>query len=100
MKFLLILALLFTQNPNRLHPHPNTDPDEEGMEHQTLEGDVKVPRSGVITIPFFPPFKAPPTCEFKGATIPGEWPEVTAEQAKMKAKKHRTMHYQCRGVKK
>lgn len=79
--------------------NPNTDADSGPK--QELKGDVLIPKSGKISIPFFPPFKIPASCSFfdkkKGIV---EVLMDSPEGVILKGKKGHTIHYDCKGLQK
>lgn len=100
MLLLLCASTCFAQT-HRADRHPNTDPDEEGLYHQTFAGRVKVPHGGLLKIAFPAPFRFAPTCEFDGATLPGKQAKFSRDNqsVSIQAKAGKTMHYSCVGVK-
>lgn len=78
--------------------HDPNDPDDPG-ERLEYKGEVKVPKDGKVSIPFLEPFGREPSCEFEGATIPGQAPQVTPYYATIKAKPGKKLRYRCAGIK-
>lgn len=101
---ILLMLLSFFQDarPTPRPPaiNPNTDPDAGPK--QKLEGDVVIPKGGVLSIPFFPPFSRPASCSLADKTDP-KGPGVAVkmdapEWIIIEGKKGHVVHYECVGL--
>ena len=89
---ILLLTMLFLFSQGR-RDDPN-DVDDPRMK-QELSGNVSVPKSGKVSIPFFPPFLYAPACMITS----GEVVKNTPQRIELKNVKRKTIHYECRGIK-
>jgi hypothetical protein len=96
--------LLLLQSPTRAYKgNPNDDPEMAGQRLE-YESDVKMPKSGKVTIPFFPDeFRLPPSCSIENKTSrkrPIYAEDATAtDHLILKGKPGDVAHYNCHGIK-
>lgn len=91
---LILMLLLFQGRP---HPFSNPNDADDPSQRLVYEGKLKA-EDGRIAIPFLPErFALPPSCSFKGDTLPGKPPVITSESASLVIKKGGTISYKCEG---
>ena len=97
----LLLVLLLLQG-RAYKGNVNDDPELAGQRLE-YEADVKIPKNGKVTIPFFPEFRFPPTCSISNKTHPKH--SIYAEDTTatdhliLKGSVGDIAHYNCHGVK-
>lgn len=95
MRTIILALLLFSQE--RPHPFSNPNDADDPSQRLVYEGQITAKKNTVV-IPFLPErFALPPSCSFKGATLPGKIPDVTRDSASLEVRKGGTITYKCEG---